>query len=389
MTTIKIGANELNAGYTLPSPPTVYLRLFARLALQRLYGAVPMHEDSALIRQWRLLKLLSSRHYGATVKELSEEMKVNEKTIRRDLQTFEQVGFPLEETVGERGRKSWKVRVTKDQPELNFALDEALALYMGRRFLEPLAGTFFWDAAQSAFKKIRACLGKAALEYLEKIAGRLHHRVVGAGDYSKKADLIDALMQAIEDHKQTFITYRSQQATEPVSYPVYPYGLTYFRGSLYLIAHAPDHNEVRHYKVDRIEDAEQTALPFNRPGDFDLEKHLAGSFGVFQGRGNVTVKIRFAPTVARYVEEARWHSSQELAKQRDGHLVATFALSNTEEIGRWILSFGKHALVLEPQELRERIAEEAEAILRASRPEIFTTKPSVTKTRALRNGPPR
>lgn len=384
MTMMSIHADDSGGGYTCIPPPFVSLRLFAHLVLLRLYGAVPMNEDSALIRQWRLLKLLSSRHYGATVKELSEEMKVNEKTIRRDLQTFEQVGFPLEETVGERGRKNWKVRGTKDQPELNFALDEALALYMGRRFLEPLAGTFLWDAAQSAFKKIRACLGKTALEYLEKIGGRLHHRVVGAGDYSKKADLIDALMQAIEDHKQTFITYRSQQATEPVSYPVYPYGLTYFRGSLYLIAHAPDHNEIRHYKVDRIEDAEQTALPFNRPGDFDLEKHLAGSFGVFQGRGNVTVKIRFAPTVARYVEEARWHASQQLAKQRDGHLIATFALSNTEEIGRWILSFGKHALVLEPQELRERIADEAEAILRASRPEAYGGKSSKSKSRSLR-----
>ncbi len=143
MTIRSIHADDAGGGYTCFPPPLVYLRLFARLALLRLYGAVPMNEDSALIRQWRLLKLLSSRHYGATVKELSDEMKVNEKTIRRDLQTFEQVGFPLEETVGERGRKNWKVRGTKDQPELNFALDEALALYMGRRFLEPLAGTFF------------------------------------------------------------------------------------------------------------------------------------------------------------------------------------------------------------------------------------------------------
>lgn len=347
---------------------TTYSRLFPQRALLRIYGVLPMSDESALIRQWRLLKVLSARHYGATVKELAEEMRVNEKTIRRDLQTFEQVGFPLEEIVGERGRKSWKVRDSKDQPELSFALDEALALYMGRRFLEPLAGTFFWEAAQSAFQKIRACLGKQALQYLETIAGRLHHRVVGAGDYSKKADLIDALMQAIEDHKQTFITYRSQQATEPVSYPIYPYGLTYFRGSLYLIAHAPDHDEIRHYKVDRIDEVDVTALPFNRPGDFDLDKHLAGSFGVFQGRGNVTVQVRFGPTVARYVAESRWHESQRLTKQRDGSLVATFELSNTEEIGRWILSFGKHALVLEPKELRERIADEAEAILRASRP---------------------
>jgi hypothetical protein len=42
-------------------------------------------------------------------------------------------------------------------------------------------------------------------------------------------------------------------------------------------------------------------------------------------------------------------------------LLATFTLSNTEAIGRWMLSFGK------PAELRSRIADEAEAILHASR----------------------
>jgi len=259
-----------------------------------------MSDDTALIRQWKLLKLMS-RRYGGTVRELAAETPVNEETIRRDLRTFQQLGFPLDEEVGERGRKSRRVRATKERPELSFALDEALALYLGRRFLEPWAGTFFWEAAQNAFKKIRACLGKSALEYLETVAGRLHHRVVGTGDYSQKAELIDELIQAIKEHKQTFLTYRSQQSTEPVSYPVYPYGLAYFRGSLYLVAHAPDHDEIRHYKVDRIEDVELTAVPFNRPGDFDLDKHLAGSFGVFQGRDDVTVKIRFAPTVARYV----------------------------------------------------------------------------------------
>lgn len=360
----------------------LYVRTFTRLACQQ--GSSLMSDDSALVRQWRLLKALSSRHYGVTVREMAEEMKVTEKTIRRDLQTFQEVGFKLEETTGEHGRKLWRVKAHKDQPEMAFALDEALALYLGRRFLEPLAGTFFWEAAQSAFKKIRAGLGQSALDYLEQIAGRLNHRVVGVSDYSKKADLIDALMQGIEDQRQTFLVYQSQQSTEPVTYPVYPYGLTYFRSSLYLIAYAPDHDQVRHYKVDRMEEVEVTALPFNRPDGFDLEKHLAGSFGVFQKSGKVTVKVRFGPTVARYVEESRWHDSQQLDKHRDGSLLATFELSNTEEIGRWILSFGKHAAVVEPPELRDWIADEAEAILRATRPPASDGKRLAAKRLAER-----
>ncbi len=39
------------------------------------------------------------RRYGVTIKELAEDSGVSEKTIRRDLETFRAVGFPLEEIV--------------------------------------------------------------------------------------------------------------------------------------------------------------------------------------------------------------------------------------------------------------------------------------------------
>ena len=41
--------------------------------------------------------------------------------------------------------------------------------------------------------------------------------------------------------------------------------------------------------------------------------------------------------------------------QRDGSLIAKFQLFDTQEIKRWIMSFGSSATVLEPQELAEEI----------------------------------
>ena len=89
---------------------------------------------------------------------MAQEMAVSDKTIRRDLETFEQAGFPLLEQIGEFGRKTWRLE-GNSQPGLAFTFDEAIALYLSRRFLEPLAGTLFWEAAGRAFKKIRATLG--------------------------------------------------------------------------------------------------------------------------------------------------------------------------------------------------------------------------------------
>jgi len=350
-----------------------YAQIFCRSCLKR--SEVVMAEQSPLVRQWIVLQTLCARHYGATVREIAAEMNVSEKTIRRDLETFQRAGFPLQETVGEHGQKKWRLDAGKSTPGLSFTYDEAIALYLGRHLMEPLAGTLFWRGAQRAFRKIRATLGTNALKYVEKFGGMFHQTMVGVSDYSKKADLLDELMVGIEDQRAVFITYQSLRATEPVTYDVYPYGISYHRGSLYLIGRAPRHDELRHWKVDRIEAVELTPVHFNRPVDFDMEQHLAKSFGVYQGHGDVHVKVRFSHAVSRYVQESHWHASQRITKQKDGGIIAEFDLDGTEEIKRWLMSFGKHAIVLEPDMLRRDIVHELKSVLdvyddrnRASRP---------------------
>ncbi|HUY93627.1 MAG TPA: transcriptional regulator [Pirellulales bacterium] len=322
-----------------------------------------MAADPQIVRQWLMLKTLASRRQGLAVRDLADELHVNEKTVRRDLQLLRGVGFALEETVGERGRKTWQLALNSSQPELGFCFDELLALYLGRRFLDPLAGTLVWQAAQNAFKKIRACVAPSALKYLEKMSDRVHLTTVGAGDYSLKGEILDQVQRGIEDSKATLIEYRSQRSTEPVTYEVFPYTLTNHRGSLYLVAHSREHDQVRLFKIDRLESAEVTEFPFHRPEDFNAAEYFRGSFGIYQGDADVAVRVRFSPDVARYVQESRWHSSQQLAKQRDGSLVGEFQLSSTEEIKHWLLSFGPKVVVLQPAELRAEISAELHAML--------------------------
>ncbi len=76
-----------------------------------------MPNDSRLTRQWILLRTVSSRRYGATVKELAEKLEVSLKTIRRDLTALQTAGLPLEETVLDRGLKRW--RIDPDHPSAN------------------------------------------------------------------------------------------------------------------------------------------------------------------------------------------------------------------------------------------------------------------------------
>ena len=319
-----------------------------------------------LERQWIILKILAARRFGATVRELSEEFHVSQKTIRRDLTMLVNQGFPLARRDGAHGRNHWTATWDAATPPLTFDVSEVLALYLGRTLLEPLAGTVIWDSAQSAFRRIKAALKESALEYLGKLSVLIHRTSFHDSDYRLKAQLMDDLMVGIEDRLITFITYQSVRATEPVTYEVYPYGLVWHRGSLYLIAHSRHHDEIRNFKLDRMSEVALETLKFQKPADFDLRDHLKDSLGIFHTAGEPkTVRIRFEAAVAQYVQEHHWHDSQKLKPQNDGTLIMEMQLATLEEVKSWIQSFGKNAVVLEPEELRQEIIKDLETNLQA------------------------
>ena len=88
--------------------PTHQLRLATGRISRR-----PVHRvrfRTPIIRQWKLLEVLSSAPKGITVEEFAKAAGTCDKTIRRDLILLRKVGFDLDETVGAHGHKSWRVR---------------------------------------------------------------------------------------------------------------------------------------------------------------------------------------------------------------------------------------------------------------------------------------
>ncbi len=326
-----------------------------------------MPDEPPLLRQWKLMSLLSARQQGLTLREMAREMNVVEKTIRRDLDLFRQVGLPVEAATvsGDRGCKRWRIVGTRGQPPLTFNFQEAAALYLASQLLEPLAGTPFWESAQSALRRIRSMLGASASRYLDRFSQVFHCTTFGHGDYSSKGEVLEALTIGIEEHRATHITYRSQQATEPATRDVYPLKLVRNKGSLYLIAFAPEHDDIRNYKVDRIEAAEVSSIIHQVHRDFDVQAYLAGSLGIYDGDDDVTVVVKFLPAAARHASETNRHASQSETWHRDGSLTVRFRLSSTVEIKSWVLGYGAAAVVLEPASLRDEIAAELEDMMRA------------------------
>ena len=67
------------------------------------------------------------------------------------------------------------------------------------------------------------------------------------------------------------------------------------------------------------------------------------------------MKIRFSVKVAPYVLERDWHPSQEIETCKDGAIVLALTVNHLLELKRWILSWGKNAVVLKPDYFRTEI----------------------------------
>ncbi len=324
-----------------------------------------MLDETPLDRRCRLLRILMSSHFGLTLREISQEFGVSQKTVLRDLQGLSSVGFVIREDLVEHGCKRWRLVDGKKLPPLRLAFEEASALLLAVRSLDPLAGTHYWKAARKAIAKVRVELGTEVLRYLDKVSDHFHHAGNHFAHYSDKAPVIETIATACEEGRKLNLEYQSMKATAPSWREVHPRALVRFKESLYLVAFAPDHGEIREYKVDRVSKAILKDETFPSRENLDMKAHFAKKWGMHGGDREVVVRVRFRPEVARYVLETVRHPGQILTSEPDGGLTAQFTLSTTIEIKSWILSFGATALVLEPHDLRDEIQADLRRMLAA------------------------
>ena len=114
--------------------------------------------------------------------------------------------------------------------------------------------------------------------------------------------------------------------------------------------------------LDRIIDVTERFRYFTLPKDFHLDQYLSPSWGIYDGQ-EVTVKVRFGPTVCDYIMRKVWHPSEQKESLPDGGCVCTYTVAGTEEIKKWIYSWLPYAEVLEPQWFREQVEKELSVAL--------------------------
>ena len=63
-----------------------------------------MARGEVILRQWNLLKTLQTRGEGIPLRELAEQFEVSERTIQRDFEILQELGFPIGHEEDEYGK---------------------------------------------------------------------------------------------------------------------------------------------------------------------------------------------------------------------------------------------------------------------------------------------
>lgn len=293
-----------------------------------------------------LLELQARRWVRA--EDLAATFEVSKRTIYRDILALGASGIPVVSVPG----RGYSLLEGYFLPPLNFSSDEAIMLLLGSEVVAQSFDTEYRQAAQAAHRKIEAVLPEGRRLEVDDLKSSI-------GLYPRagpsQPETLQRLRQAILRRRTVRFRYRARGGHEGTR-DADPYALLHIGGAWLLVAYCHLRRARRHFRLGRMADVAILDKGFTRPADFTLELSE-------QGDRIVLVRALFDPGVACRVQEEP--SGYQVAEEEDANgLLVTLALRHPDDALSWLLGWGAHVRVLEPESLRERLALEAEGILK-------------------------
>ncbi len=320
-----------------------------------------LRQRPPLQRMLQIHRLIQAGKYPNAT-SLAGELEVSSKSIHRDLDFMrDRLELPLEWD-GSRGGYYYTEEVSAF-PTLQITEGELVALVVAEKALQQYRGTSFEKPLLSAIQKMQQSLPDTISLSLAGIEQTISFRT--RAEPILNLEIFDALAKATAGRQRLELTYRKPGQRQTEQRLIDPYHLANINGEWYLFAYDHLRQDIRTFVPARIQAVKVTGKTFFRPQQFSLEKRLRDSFGVLSGQGHFDVVIRFAPAVADYIREKKWHDSQELRERKNGGVDLRLKLSGLAEVERWVLSWGGNAVVLRPAELAASVKRAARKILQA------------------------
>lgn len=293
--------------------------------------------------------------------DLAETFETSKRTIYRDIQALCEAGVPLVSVPGQ----GYSLMKGYFLPPLSFTTDEATMLLLGSDFMTQNFDAQYRAAAQSANRKIAGVLPEKLRDEVRSLENSIRFVSRGTLENTAESAMLQHLRRAIIEKTTVRFRYYTRhtknEQSEQNTREADPYGLIHLSNAWYLVAYCHLRQGIRHFRLVRIEHLELLSKTFSRPTNFTMQEEQPGE------RGSIVVRVLFDQEVARWVQESRFFHMTGEEELPEG-LRVTLRVRQESEIVQWLLSWGRHVRILEPESLRRRMLEEAEAMIRNYQP---------------------
>ncbi|GAA1679404.1 YafY family protein [Fodinicola feengrottensis] len=303
----------------------------------------------------QVLLLLQTRGQ-LTAPELASELQVSVRTVYRDLEALSAAGVPVYSEPGRAGGArlvdGYRTRLT------GLTTDEADAVLLAG-LPGPAADLGLGTVLAAAQLKMLAALPPELRGRARRVAERFHLDAPGWFRQPEDTPALAAIADALWSDHQLDVSY--QRSDQVVARRVDPLGLVMKAGTWYLVARQGA--DIRSYRVSRIVSADPRPERFERPGDFDLAAHWAASMDDFaRSMLRLRARCRIRTSAYRLLRIALDPAAATEAiasagpEDADGWVEMTIPTESYDVLAGAILRMGENAEVLDPPELRARLA---------------------------------
>jgi predicted DNA-binding transcriptional regulator YafY len=310
------------------------------------------HSRPPLERMLRIHEQLQSGTIPSC-RALAAELEVSAKTIGRDIDFMrDRLNLPIEYDAA--GHGFVYTRRVVQFPTMQISEGELVALSVARKALTQYRGTPYEKPLRDAFEKLTSGLRDQIHFAWGDLDDTISFRA--AGRSVDHLGTFEVASQGVLRCEELEFSYRKLNSDSEETRRVQPLHLACIDNQWYLFGcDLARDGSIRTFALTRMSGLRATGRYFERPEDFSLDEHLAGSFGVFSSQQPTRVRLRFDAFAGRLIRERTWHASQCIEALAAGGVQLSMQVGVSPEVERWILGWGEHIEVLEPESLRERI----------------------------------
>lgn len=316
--------------------------------------------QSALLRQWELLKLIPTHGDGITAAEVTQALnergfQIDKRQVLRDLGQLSEA-FPIEKNDDKKlFLWKWVQGASIDLPGL--AVTDALSLQLVEETLKPLLPLSMLKGLETRFKQAEKQLAvlskdnrKARWASKVRVVSPTLPLIPPVIDLKVLEIVQDALLADL----QVDVEYVNRERVSK-QLRLHPLAMVTRGASSYLIATAPEYDEVRLFALHRISNAMRTTEPVKRPANFDLDEYIQTGGLQFGNGKSLRLVAWVGDDLARILEETPMSMDQKLTAEGDA-VKLTATVQDSWQLSWWIMSYGDSIEVVSPAPYRRKIS---------------------------------